>query len=424
MYQPRYEPPSQAYQQNQYQQNQYQQSQYQQPPPQRRKSLLIGINYTGSKHALRGCQQDVANMQRFLTTRGYPTDQYNQVILTDARQGPFYPSGHNMLAAMDWLISEPNSCCFLHYSGHGGQVRDPDGDRASGFDDTIVPVDFEQNGQIDSDTLHKRLVSRMPPNSSLFVVFDCCHSGSAIELPYVYRSDADGNVTLVDSVKQGLHLAQAAQHLLQGGFSMNKVNDAKQLLAGAQSFFQGLKHRGEPQEEGLGEEHFVEDWKDEHKRVFMYSGCKDDQTSADASIAGEHVGAMSWSFLQVMQSNPNPSYVEVRYVSGIAGALLTPCGKGGKGLGKGGAKRHRKILRDNIQGITKPAIRRLARRGGVKRISAMIYEETRGVLKTFLESVIRDAVTYTEHAKRKTVTSLDVVYALKRQGRTLYGFGG
>ena len=99
-------------------------------------------------------------------------------------------------------------------------------------------------------------------------------------------------------------------------------------------------------------------------------------------------------------------------------------GKGGKGLGKGGAKRHRKVLRDNIQGITKPAIRRLARRGGVKRISGLIYEETRGVLKIFLENVIRDAVTYTEHARRKTVTAMDVVYALKRQGRTLYGFGG
>src|ERR1700710_1354645 len=96
---------------------------------------------------------------------------------------------------------------------------------------------------------------------------------------------------------------------------------------------------------------------------------------------------------------------------------MTGRGKGGKGLGKGGATRHRKVLRDNIQGITKPAIRRLARRGGVKRISGLIYEETRGVLKSFLESVIRDAVTYTEHAKRKTVTSLDVVYALKRQGR-------
>ena len=74
--------------------------------------------------------------------------------------------------------------------------------------------------------------------------------------------------------------------------------------------------------------------------------------------------------------------------------------------------------------VQKPAIRRLARRGGVKRISGLIYEETRGVLKVFLENVVRDAVTYTEHARRKTVTALDVVYALKRQGRTLYGFGG
>jgi hypothetical protein len=56
--------------------------------------------------------------------------------------------------------------------------------------------------------------------------------------------------------------------------------------------------------------------------------------------------------------------------------------------------------------------------------SGLIYEETRGVLKVFLENVVRDAVTYTEHARRKTVTAMDVVYALKRQGRTLYGFGG
>ena len=79
-------------------------------------------------------------------------------------------------------------------------------------------------------------------------------------------------------------------------------------------------------------------------------------------------------------------------------------GKGGKGLGKGGAKRHRKVgkgffknpiycihimciwvqvLRDNIQGITKPAIRRLARRGGVKRISGLIYEEVTNQLDSY-----------------------------------------
>ncbi|XP_069499199.1 histone H4-like [Ambystoma mexicanum] len=99
-------------------------------------------------------------------------------------------------------------------------------------------------------------------------------------------------------------------------------------------------------------------------------------------------------------------------------------GVGGKGLGKGVAKRHRKVLRDNIQGFTKPAIHRLACHGEVKRISGLLYEETRGVLKVSLENFIRDTVTYTEHAKRKSITAMDVVYALKRQGRTLYGFGG
>jgi len=96
-------------------------------------------------------------------------------------------------------------------------------------------------------------------------------------------------------------------------------------------------------------------------------------------------------------------------------------GKGKANIGKGGSKRHRKILRDSAHGITKPAIRRLARRGGVKRLSGLIYEETRGILRMFLENIMCDAITYTDYSRRKTVTAMDVVYALKRQGRTLYG---
>ena len=107
-----------------------------------------------------------------------------------------------------------------------------------------------------------------------------------------------------------------------------------------------------------------------------------------------------------------------------AAAIVSGRGKGGKGLGKGGAKRHRKLQKDSKAGITGYDIRRLARRGGCKRISGLIYEATRDVLKEFLTAVLKDTVQYTEHAKRKTVTAMDVVYALKRQGRTLYGFGG
>ena len=100
-------------------------------------------------------------------------------------------------------------------------------------------------------------------------------------------------------------------------------------------------------------------------------------------------------------------------------------GKGGKQIAPGGIKRAKsKILKESILGITKPAIRRLARRGGVKRISSLIYDESRNVLRQFLEKIIKSTVTYTEHAKRKTVTALDVVYALKHEGKTIYGFGG
>ncbi|KAI0593401.1 histone-fold-containing protein [Biscogniauxia sp. FL1348] len=104
-------------------------------------------------------------------------------------------------------------------------------------------------------------------------------------------------------------------------------------------------------------------------------------------------------------------------------------GKGGKGLGGKGArlavqgiKRHRKILRDNIKGITKPAIRRLARRGGVKRISGQIYDEVRVVLRDRLTHIIRDCVIYTEYRQRKTVTVNDVIHSLRRIGRPIYGF--
>lgn len=98
-------------------------------------------------------------------------------------------------------------------------------------------------------------------------------------------------------------------------------------------------------------------------------------------------------------------------------------GKGGKGLATGtGAKRHRKLSRDNIKGITVPAMKRLARRGGVKRIAKSSYEQIRERLKEFLGKVVHNAVTVSEYSKRKTVTAKDVVFALKKLNRPLYGF--
>lgn len=102
------------------------------------------------------------------------------------------------------------------------------------------------------------------------------------------------------------------------------------------------------------------------------------------------LNCVSSYFPRLSHSCPDFNIVLGLCISTKTEPLLSPAGrgKGGKGLGKGGAKRHRKVLRDNIQGITKPAIRRLARRGGVKRISGLIYEETRGACTAYLLLVL------------------------------------
>ncbi|KAI1306373.1 peptidase C14, caspase domain-containing protein [Xylaria venustula] len=286
----------------------------------RKKALLIGINYFNTDHELQGCINDAANVREFLVNdRGFSPSSHDMVIMTDDPENegtPFYPTGANIIAAINWLVSrnQPGDILWLSYSGHGSQVRN--NDRPSGsvtFDDTICPADFLENGQLTSEHLHRAIVSPMNPECRLTVLFDCCHSGSAVELPYVYRPDADGNVNMVDTIKQGIHLVRAAEELIEGGFSMAKLDDAKMLLGGATDFFHGLHHRRqqEADDDGLVAENFEEHWETEGKDVWMFSGCADDQTSADTSIAGAATGAMSWALVRTLRDYPEQSYIEV-----------------------------------------------------------------------------------------------------------------
>uniref|UniRef100_A0A0K0DN03 Histone H4 n=1 Tax=Angiostrongylus cantonensis TaxID=6313 RepID=A0A0K0DN03_ANGCA len=81
------------------------------------------------------------------------------------------------------------------------------------------------------------------------------------------------------------------------------------------------------------------------------------------------------------------------------------------------------MLGNSIQETTKQAIRRLTHRAGAMRISGLAYDEIREVLKVLLESVIRDATAYCVQARKKTVTAVNVGYALKRRELTLNRFG-
>ena len=110
-------------------------------------------------------------------------------------------------------------------------------------------------------------------------------------------------------------------------------------------------------------------------------------------------------------------------VAAGAGAITTKDTAAPKAKKQGGARRHRKVLRDNIQGITREHIQLLAARAGITALSELCHEELRGVLKVFMEKSIRQMVNSVEHRRSRTVQLLDVLTAAKVHNSTLYGTG-
>ncbi|KAJ3029059.1 UNVERIFIED_CONTAM: hypothetical protein HDU68_000272 [Siphonaria sp. JEL0065] len=278
-----------------------------------KKALLIGINYTGTDNELSGCINDAHNLKEFIVENyGYSASPESMLMLTDdAKDKKKRPTLKNMLAGFVWLVSNtnPGDELFFSYSGHGGQIDDDDNDRESGLDCTLCPVDFDTAGEIRSDDCHKYLVAALPEGVKLTIIMDCCHSGTMMELPYTYRPDANGKMNPVDLLKKGITIAVGAQKLLQGGFSMGKLNDAKRLFEEAKTLAAAFGGK-EGNESGYKEEGFNEN-SGAPKLVFCLSGCRDEQTSADAEFNGKASGALTYAILKALEANMNLSYQEL-----------------------------------------------------------------------------------------------------------------
>lgn len=264
----------------------------------KKKALLVGINYYGTKNELRGCVNDVKNMSQFLNQHyGYSYD--DMVILTDdQRENARLPMRDNMIRAMQWLTrnASPNDSYFFHYSGHGGLVPDQDGDEESGFDSCVYPLDFETAGPLIDDEMHDLMVKPLPPGCRLMALFDACHSGTALDLPFVYSTKG--------VVKEPNLWKDAGSGALQAFMDYESGN-----LSGAMSAVLGIfkkvsSHKGTDRDRIVQSKMSAAD-------VVSLSGCKDDQTSADATEAGRSTGAMSWAFISVLNESTNQSYLSL-----------------------------------------------------------------------------------------------------------------
>lgn len=263
----------------------------------KRKALLIGINYFGQRGQLRGCINDVKNMSTYLNQNfGYARE--DMVILTDDQQNEMsQPKKRNILRAMHWLVkdAQPNDSLFFHYSGHGGQTPDLDGDEDDGYDEVIYPVDFRTEGHIVDDEMHAIMVKSLKPGVRLTAIFDSCHSGSALDLPYIYStSGVLKEPNLAKEAGQGLlSIVSSYARGDIGGMASTAMGLFKKATTGNAQYERAKQTKTSPAD------------------VIMWSGSKDEQTSQDAVIGGEATGAMSWAFITALKKNPHQSYVEL-----------------------------------------------------------------------------------------------------------------
>ncbi|KAG2149074.1 metacaspase-1 [Suillus bovinus] len=264
----------------------------------KKKALCIGINYIGQSEQLRGCINDANNIKRFLATQfGYKEE--DMVILTDdARDPRQLPTRQNILRAMEWLVRDarPNDSLFFHYSGHGGQTKDLDGDEEDGYDEVIYPVDFKESGHIVDDMMHDIMVKSLPPGCRLTAIFDSCHSGSALDLPFVYSTEG--------KIKEPNLAAEAGQSLMSAVTSYARGD-----MSGVFSSVKGLIKTASGDRQKA--EMISRTTKTSPADCISWSGCKDSQTSADAEEAGKATGAMSYAFIKALTNNPQQSYQQL-----------------------------------------------------------------------------------------------------------------
>lgn len=222
----------------------------------RKKALFVGINYFGSSAELGGCINDVHTWKGLLMEM-YGFEEQEIVILTDDAENPrARPTLENIKAGMRWLAAgaSKGDVLFFQYSGHGTQVpaNDDSQEEIDGKDEALCPCDYAnyngQEGFLVDDEIFELLVRPIPAGVKLTIVLDCCHSGTAVDLPFMC------------------------------------LDNEWQAIEGT------IKTAGDVQ---------------------MFSGCMDDQTSADVQGETGREGAMTAALTTAIRENRNMTYPDM-----------------------------------------------------------------------------------------------------------------
>ena len=243
--------------------------------PPRRTALLVGINYRGTENELNGCYNDVVNVSQYLrTVLGYAPGAIS--VLTDGNRGTagagtasaVAPTRQNIIAGMTALVAGmvAGDEAVFHFSGHGSLVRDTNGDEFTGLDSCLCPLDYNApasagGGVVTDDEIRALLVNRVPRGARLYVILDCCHNGTGCDVRYKYE-----DFSILLRPPSAAARTDAVWRTQQKAFANPKYTET------------------------AGE-------------VFMISGSRDEQTSADAYINNAFAGALTYAVFAILRAN-------------------------------------------------------------------------------------------------------------------------
>lgn len=210
-------------------------------------AILVGINYYDTASELQGCHNDVDLMFSYLRKCGVEDFKILKDSIGDEKHvKEDCPTKSNIIGAVKDAYAKmgEQDTLLFHYSGHGSQLRDKNHDEKDGQDECICPVDYAENGFLIDDDLNKLLVQPLLQNPELKkcklrCIFDSCHSGSILDLPFT--------------------------------------------VLGRNSISAENKNR-------------------EYCDAVCISGCRDPQTSADAQIGGKGQGAATFALWSALSS--------------------------------------------------------------------------------------------------------------------------
>jgi hypothetical protein len=213
------------------------------PATTNKKALLIGINYNGTSSQLNGCINDINSVSTLLTSK-YAFKPESITKITDETTKK--PTRNVILASFAQFLASgvEGDLLFFSFSGHGSYTLDRNKDETNGNDEMLISSDLK--GILD-DELKSLIQINLKKNVTLFALFDCCFSGTVLDLKYQYLDSLASDASTVNN------------------------NDA----------------------ETKG-------------NVIMISGCNDAQTSADAYIDKKYQGAMTWAFISVITTLTTP----------------------------------------------------------------------------------------------------------------------